>query len=92
MNSARKNHGCGHYINSNDDLVKKCWLEEIFISYIFQVYLVTGGFGLSSTELLVSGAAAWRELAGGDGDLPTVLHGIRGVSLDNKLFMIGNHL
>ena len=41
-----------------------------------------------STEILVPGDAAWITLPT-SGDLPGPRRGLRGVSLDNKIFMTG---
>ena len=55
----------------------------------FQVYLVTGGANnvgeLSSTEILISGSKSWQRV----GDLPGPANGIRGVSFNNKIIMMG---
>ena len=51
-----------------------------------QVYLVTGGNFLSSTETLVEGATSWQSA----GELPVWMHGMGSVSLNNNIFMIGN--
>ena len=58
------------------------------------MYLVTGGYSgglskvdlISSTETLVEGASAWAFT----GELPVAMYGLRGVSLNNEVFMIGN--
>ena len=41
---------------------------------------------LSSTETLVEGSEAWTEV----GELPVAIIGLRGVSLNNNIFMTGN--
>ena len=56
----------------------------------FQVYLVVGGFDqswgkLASTELLVHGGTEWKM----SGALPFGRSGVRGVSVDNKIFISG---
>ena len=54
-----------------------------------QVYLVTGGWdnsGLSSTETLVERDGAWISA----GELPVAMDGLKGVSLNNNIFMTGN--
>jgi len=66
-------HGCGHYIDGSGDMV----------------LLVTGGVIMAntltaSTELSINGLA-WSK----HGDLPTPRHGLRGVSLNNNVFMTG---
>ena len=57
---------------------------------ILQVLLVTGGiFGVneatSSTEVYVEGASAWTQ----GPELPRALLGLRGVSVNNEVLMIG---
>jgi len=74
LNTPRKEHGCGHYKN-NDDKV---------------VYLVTGGYliyeYLDSTELLIKGDESWII---SEKKLPTGRFGLVGISINNKIFMIG---
>ena len=61
---------------------------------LIQVVLVTGGGvpstmeTLVSTEIFVLGDAAWITLPT-SGDLPGPRPGLKGVSLDNKIFMTG---
>ena len=58
------------------------------------MYLVTGGYSggysktdlMSSTETLVEGASAWTFI----GELPVAMYGLRAVSLNNKILIIGN--
>ena len=50
-----------------------------------KVYLVTGG-GDNSTEILTEGSQSWRIV----GPLPVAVHGLRGVSFDNRIIMTGN--
>ena len=50
--------------------------------------LVAGGYGdnfLSSTEILVTLAGVWRTV----GQLPSALRGLRGATLDNTVYMLG---
>ena len=55
---------------------------------------MAGGWGsgsgssnrLSSTETLVDGELIWLEV----GQLPVAMSGLRGVSLNNNIFMTGN--
>ena len=53
----------------------------------FQTLLVTGGWAISSTELLVETAPAWIFT----GELPSPRHGLRGANIDNKVVMTGNN-
>jgi len=79
LNTARSGHGCGHYINSNGEVV----------------YLVSGGWNcnsndysgglLSSTEVMEETATGWSFA----GDLPSARRDLVGISLDNKIFMTG---
>ena len=53
------------------------------------MYLVTSGkynSNLVSTEILVSGAAAWE----GVGEIPLRTLYVAGVSIDNRIIMTGN--
>ena len=50
--------------------------------------LVAGGYAngdLSSTEILVTLAGEWRTV----GELPAALYGLRGATLDNTVYMLG---
>ena len=53
------------------------------------MYLVTGGYtgfsSLSSTEVLLQGAAQWMEV----GSLPVATQGLRAVSFNNKILVAG---
>ena len=74
LNTARRYHGCGHYVNSDHQVV----------------YLVAGGVTilpdrLDSTELLVHGEAAWTQA----GALPSPTAEIQAVSLNNEIFAAG---
>ena len=56
-----------------------------------QVYLVTGGFNddrdaISSTEIFKLGDESWTQV----GNLPLPAVGIRGASINNKIFMTGD--
>ena len=44
-----------------------------------------GGNSLSSTEILVTLAGEWRTV----GSLPTAVYGLRGATLDNTVYMLG---
>ena len=96
----RFNHGCGHFISSDNkmviDVTKNNYVIILLNNHLnIQVYLVTGGGGAnglfplglqSSTETLVEGSEAWTEV----GELPVAIIGLRGVSLNNNIFMTGN--
>merc|ERR1711976_555585 len=74
LSTVRRDHGCGFYMN--DDMK--------------MVFLVTGGIvgvneATSSTEVYVEGASAWTR----GPELPRALLGLRGVSVNNEVLMIG---
>ena len=50
-----------------------------------QVYIVTGGEGLSSTELLLAGSVQWQEASA----LPSPRGWMGGVTVANNFFIIG---
>ena len=56
-----------------------------------QVYLVTGGGGLQgltdTTETLTEGHTAWDVVATARLEVP--LYGLRGITMDNVVYMIG---
>ena len=55
---------------------------------MFQTFLVTGGYysgNIASTELLVENTSAWV-LAG---NLPTARLALRGVQIQQKVYMLG---
>jgi len=74
---ARYSHGCGYYYSDSNELV----------------YLVTGGVDpadleanvlLASTEIMVEGSS-WQAV----GSLPKACEGLRGISVNNQIFMTG---
>jgi len=74
LNQGRYWHGCGAYIDNSGN----------------QVLLVAGGLYdhssyLSSTEKLSRTSSAWLRVA----NLPRKMFGVRGVTLDNTLYMTG---
>ena len=96
LGQGRYDHGCGHYTNKDNVVVKfiyKTWFS-VFMNFSFaiQVFLVTGGFYwgynykiLSSTEVLKDGDSSWTTV----GNLPKAVSGIRGVSFNNRIIMTG---
>ena len=65
-------------------------IKRFFVSpnFYFEVYLVTGGKSngnLVSTEILVSGSPAWKEV----GEIPLKTLDLAGVSVDNRIIMTG---
>jgi len=79
LNTARFSHGCGHYYDENNDLN----------------FLVTGGFdntitdrwgAFASTETLnVDAGGSWKYV----GPLPTARHSLKGITINNQLYMTG---
>merc|ERR1712126_300278 len=75
--TGRAGHGCGHFINTDNEMV----------------YLVAGGGdfisanALSSTETLVNGAAVRTE----SGQLPLGLYQSQSLSLTNKIWLTGGY-
>ena len=62
LHRSRIQHGCGHYVNTEDKLVSgmvSCNVMMPLSHSCCQVYLVVGGYLTASTELLTEGAAAW---------------------------------
>ena len=100
LKNGRYYHACGHYIDTNDMLVsllQKIYLEKLLSKYLhgycvcYQVYLVTGGYYqsyLSSTELLTEGSSSWVAA----GSLPSGREGLRGVTINNKIFVTGDRV
>jgi len=68
-------HACGHYINDDGNMV----------------YLVTGGAINSTTDTVTTELSINEEpwIKSKFGNLPTPRHGLKGVSLNNKIFMTG---
>ena len=96
LGQGRQGHGCGHYTNKDNAVVKfiyKMWFSVFMIfRFVIQVFLVTGGAVydstwnyLSTTEILVEGDSSWTTV----GNLPKAVQGIRGVSFNNRIIMTG---
>ena len=69
--------------------------SEVTLSIYFKVYLVTGGYtGYSdnlttaTTEILREGGTEWTFA----GELPSPRYRIKGASLNNDIFMVGEFL
>ena len=96
LQEGRTSHGCGHYTNKDNVVVKfnlQTWFS-VFLNFSFaiQVFLVTGGYTtnddvkyLSSTEVLKDGDSSWTTV----GNLPKAVSSIRGVSFNNRIIMTG---
>ena len=91
----RCNHACGEVTRSDGSIVSLGMEHENIMNVTFhpstlQTYIVTGGefYGgeiLSSTEILVKdGGTSWKSVA----ELPYKARSLRGVSLDNGLFIV----
>ena len=82
--------GQGQELDNTDDKMVNCITSNNQYQYShIQVYLVTGGWdnsGLSSTETLAEEGGAWTTA----GELPVAMDGLKGVSLNNNIFMTGN--
>ena len=57
---------------------------------LFQALLVTGGWGLTSTEVYRPSAGEWREVPGGA--LPRPMWGMRVVTLNNRVLLFGEKI
>ena len=92
LKEGKRGHGCGHYVNEDNELVMFGFQNKLISILYPEVYLVTGGYTgkhefTVSTEILVSGSSSWTQV----GDLPTVpIVGLRGASINNKIIMTGN--
>ena len=60
--------------------------NNILMNYTPQTYIVSGGYYISSTELLVETGSAWTLT----GDLPSPRAGLRGANIKNMVLMTGN--
>jgi len=69
LNQGRRDHGCGAYTDDSGD----------------QVYLVAGGYLISSTEILTRFSSAWVVVR----SLPRKIFGLKGVTLGGKLYLLG---
>ena len=61
--------------------------------YNIQMFLVTGGWGdkpLASTEVYRPSAGEWREVP--SSALPRPMHGMRVVTLNNKVLLFGEKI
>ena len=64
--------------------------DYCYISFLFQTFLVSGGWSpyqeeLSSTELLLETGSAWLTA----GELPSPRVNLQGTNIDNKILMTG---
>ena len=89
LNQGRYDHGCAAFAGDNGQvLLRKCKEWMVFCLHLyFQNFLVAGGSNdyhlLDSTEVFRDGE--WTVVA----PLPLALEGVRGVTLDNTVFMTG---
>ena len=93
LNNYRYDHGCGHYVDTNKEIVRLLQnktMERSKSKHFMQVYLVAGGrnnYGpINSTEILSNGDNKWTDVS----PLPTAITGLRGVLGLNKIIMTGN--
>ena len=92
--TGRYNHACGVVARSDGSIVSlETWKPDecnFLLTTILQTYIVTGGrfYGnqiLSSTEILEKDrGTSWKSAA----ELPYSANSLRGVSLDNGLFIV----
>ena len=89
LNQGRYDHGCAAFAGDNGQvLLRKVEKWMVFCLHLyFQNFLVAGGSNgyhlLDSTEVFRDGV--WTVVA----PLPVALEGVRGVTLDNTVFMTG---
>jgi len=74
LNVARRNHGCGHYYNDDSQLV-----------YLVACGNGETGYDSASSEILVTGTSEWSLV----GDLAFPRHNVKGISINNNIFLIG---
>ena len=95
LNPGRNSHGCGHFINTDNQVVRQhnniiafC-VHDDHIHHQIQVYLVAGGYTgslvVDSTELLTDGASSWTEA----GPLPRAMSLLQAVSINNMVISTG---
>ena len=91
LNQGRSGHGCAKYVNNDNKLVRKSKLIHFPFSFIFKVFLVTGGYGgssqtrLDSTEVLVNDESSWKTV----GTLPLAVYGISAINLNDNIYAMG---
>ena len=88
LSIGRYDHGCGHFVNTDNQVVRGGEYPVSTVSTMLQVYLVTGGGPepyTASTELLVEGEAGWRL----SGPLPRAVMGLRAASINNMVIATG---
>ena len=88
MIRSRMDHGCGHFVNSQN---QKVCIQAIMMKttsnnvFRFEVFLVAGG--QFDAEYLIAGSSSWvltAYIPGGIGN------GARGISFMNRVLMTGN--
>ena len=89
LNTGRYYHGCSSYTDSSQQQVRVAHGYTPTGTDHVQVLLVAGGYAGEhrrfSTEILVTLAGVWRTV----GQLPTAVFGLRGATLDNTVYMLG---
>ena len=96
LNTARAHHACGGYKNEYKERVsvlRTVCYDDLTISR--QVYVVVGGMSgpgtsdlLSSTEIFTEDGEYWTLF---HSSLPAPLSHLRGVTVDNTVFITGHH-
>ena len=88
LNSGRRSHGCGQYINADNKRVIVIHNAKEDEMLFWQVFLVSGGYeDEDTTELMIEGSS-WLEVS--SAKLPTSMYLFKIVSFDNKLFATGD--
>ena len=91
LNSGRRRHGCSSFLTKDNERVHfNLILMKTISIKLFQALLVTGGWGLSSTEVYRPSAGEWREVPGGA--LPRPMWGVRVVTLNNRVLLFGENI
>ena len=86
----RYNHGCGSYLRHDGTKVSIGFVISLCLHQFIQVFLVAGGwaddtFPFWSTEILEGVDRSWIM----NTPMPRALSGMRGLTLDNILYMTG---
>jgi len=88
LNVARKDHGCAYYRRDNNELV---FLVTGGISCVHGICTFRNGYKqarITSTEILPESASTWSFV----GELPEAVSGIKGLTLNNNIFMTGGNI
>ena len=83
-------HGCTQFDGTMDRKVTESFYNIIQVLTLFQVNIVCGGLDadreqVTSCEVNMSGQDSWQLIQ----PLPVAIHGLRGITLNGNIFMIG---